>query len=342
MELGERKKLILGAIVNLYIATGEPVGSKLLVNASGLNLSSATLRNEMSELAEHGYLEQPHTSAGRVPSQMGYRIYVDCLMGHYELTPHERQNIEVLLKIKGADLESLLEKAGDLLANLTGCASVSAVQQNDGQKIRRIEIVQASRRSVLLVLLVSSGLIKSRVCKAGEDINASMTVFFTGILNEKIAGKPLNEITDQLKDEIESELYEYTFALKPILDIIFEELGSLANSEVILGGETNLLNHASFYGDQAVDIIRFLEKKDDLKWLTDGLHEGVKVRIGSEIGPVYMQSSSVIAAPYEVGGNPTGAIGIIGPTRMNYPRLMSHIKYFSDVLSKLISDTFSD
>jgi heat-inducible transcriptional repressor len=342
MQLGDRKKLILGAVVNLYIATGEPVGSKLLVNTSGLNLSSATLRNEMSELAEFGFLEQPHTSAGRVPSQMGYRTYVDCLMGAYELTPAETQEIEGLLKIEGTDLESLLEKSGDLLAKLTGCATVSAVQQIDDVKVRRIEIVQASHRSVLLVLLVSSGIIKSRICKAREDLNQNMIFFFMRLVNDKVGGKLLSEVTQPLMSEIEGELYEYTFALKPVLDAIFEEIRGVSNSEVFLGGETNLLSHAAFYGDKAIDLIRFLEKKDGLALLVEGIRDGVRVRIGSEIGPVFMQNSSLIAAPYEVGGNQAGAIGIIGPTRMNYARLMSHIKYFSSVLGRHISELFSD
>jgi heat-inducible transcriptional repressor len=342
MQLGDRKKSILSAVVNLYIATGEPVGSKLLVNVSGLNLSSATLRKEMSELSEYGFLEQPHTSAGRVPSQMGYRTYVDCLMSVYELTAGEKNKIENLLNIEGADLETLLEKAGELLASLTGCAVVSAMQQIDDVLVRRIDIVPASRRSLLLVLLTSSGVLKSRMCRAADDTDPDMLSFFVRLLNEKIGGKAVSSVTKALVDEIEGELYEYTFTLKPVLVIIYEEIQGLSDSEVFLGGETNLLNNPGFNGGKALDLIRFLEKKDGLALLVEDIREGVRVRIGNEMGPAFMQDSSLIAAPYEVGGKPTGAIGIIGPTRMDYPRLMSHIEYFSSVLGRLISYTFSD
>jgi heat-inducible transcriptional repressor len=342
MQLGDRKKSILSAVVNLYIATGEPVGSKLLVNVSGLNLSSATLRKEMSELSEFGFLEQPHTSAGRVPSQMGYRTYVDCLMSSYELTAREKERIDELLKIEVADLESLLEKSGELLASLTGCAAVSAVQQIDDVQVRRIDILSASRRSMLLVLLTSSGVIKSRICRAADDLDPDMLAFFVRLLNEKIGGRAVNSVTQTLIDEIEGELYEYTFALKPVLGIVYDEIKGLSGSEVFLGGETNLLNNPGFNGDKALDLIRFLEKRDGLAMLVEDIREGVRVRIGNEIGPAFMQDSSLIAASYEVGGKPTGAIGIIGPTRMDYSRLMSHIAYFSSVLGSLISYTFSD
>ena len=342
MQLGDRKKLILGAVVNLYIATGEPIGSKLLANASGLNLSSATLRNEMSELAESGFLEQPHTSAGRIPSQMGYRTYVDYLMSQYIMTAEEKEKIDRLLKIEGADLESLLEKAGELLARFTGCTAVSAVQQNENIRVRRIELMPASRRSVLLVILTASGVIKSRICKANEDIDSEMLTFFSRLLNEKIGGKELNQISKALMSEIEGELYEYTYALKPVLDAVYDEIHLLKDTEVFLGGEMNLLKHPEFNSEKALELIRFLENKDGLAPLVEDIREGVQVRIGSEIGPENMQESSLIMAPYEIGGKPVGAIGIIGPTRMDYSKLMSHMAYFSNVLSKLISDTFAD
>lgn len=342
MQLSDRKKMILSAIVNLYIATGEPVGSKLLADALGLNLSSATLRNEMSDLAEHGYLDQPHTSAGRVPTQLGYRTYVDALMKHHELTDEERGRIDKLMNIRGADLESLLTSASELLADVTGCVAVSAVHQSGGQTVRRIELAPASRRSVLIVILTSSGIVKSRICHAGDDIDSEMTTFFTNLLNDKIGGKALNELTPEVKDGIVSELYEYKYALSPVLDAVIEELGGLVKSEVIVGGETNLIGHAELMGDKALEFIRFLETKADLAHLMDDVSEGVRVRIGTEIGPDTMKNSSVIAAPYRFDGAPAGAIGIIGPTRMDYSRLMSNMNYFSAVLSKLINDTFSD
>jgi heat-inducible transcriptional repressor len=208
--------------------------------------------------------------------------------------------------------------------------------------VLRIDLAQASRRSALLVILTSAGVVKSRICKGDEDLDYDMTSFFTNLLNDRIAGRPLNEITPELKNDIRGELYEYTRALSPVLDAVFSEIGGIGDSEVILGGETNLLSHAAFYGDRALELVRFLETKADLAGLMEDVREGVRVRIGTEIGPDFMKDSSVIAAPYRVDGIPSGAIGIIGPTRMNYAKLMSNMKYFSAVLGKLISETFFD
>ena len=342
MQLGNRKKHILGAVVKAYIVTGEPVGSKLLAQEAGLGVSSATLRNEMAELAEMGYLEQPHTSAGRVPTQAGYRFYVDSLMEAYRLTSAEREKIDRLLRFDGLDLESVIEKSGKLLASLTGCAAISSAPSDDQIQVRRIEIAPAGRRTMLIVLLASSGLVKSRMYRAADDIDGDMLRFFSQLVNERLCGRTLREITPALRQELEGELYEYTFALRPVLSALFAEIQSFARSEVFLGGEANLLVNPEFDSGQVAELIRLLERREELARLVDGIGDGVNVRIGSELGQPFMQETSMIAAPYVVCGRAAGTIGIIGPTRMHYARLMSHIEYFSSVLSRLISEAFGD
>ena len=340
MQFGDRKRFILSAIVNSYIETGEPVGSKLLASITGLSISSATIRNEMSELAEMGFLGQPHTSSGRIPTQMGYRIYVDSLMVTYLLTETERAKIDSLLNIEGADLESLLERSGEMLASLTGCAAVSAAPTDESVRVRRIELVITGRFTLLLVILATSGVIKSRFYRAEEDVSSDMITFFSRLVNEKISGKSLAEITPVLMNKLAEGLYEYTLTLAPLLDIIYEEIKLFNTSEVFLGGETNLLNHPEFDSVRVLSMIRFLEKREELARLIVGVQNGVSVRIGTENGQALMQASSFIVAPVVFMGHPAGAIGIIGPTRMNYAKLISNIEYFSKVLSKIISESF--
>lgn len=341
MQLDDRKKHILGALVDCYVATGEPVGSKLLAGMLEMHLSSATIRNEMSELAEMGLLEQPHTSAGRIPTQAGYRYYVDSLMNAYPLTKSEQARINVVLRIDGSDLDGVLAKAGDVLAAITGCVAVSAAPRAN-IRIRSVEVMPAGRRSMLIVLVASPGVLRSRLCKAGEDVDADMLAYFSNMLREKLAGLPPEAATPELKERMNKALMQYAKALKPVLEAVFDEIGVLGDAEVFLGGETNLFCYPEFHDGSALEIIRFLEQREQLSKLVDGVRGQVKVRIGTENGADLMRSSSLIAAPYRVGGKTQGAVGIIGPIRMPYAKLVSHIEYFSSVLSKLINDTFPD
>lgn len=332
----------MSSVVKYYIATGEPMGSKLLANETGLGLSSATLRNEMSELAEMGYLEQPHTSAGRVPTELGYRVYVDCLMETYPLRPEEKARIDQMLRFMGSDLEKIIEKSGEALASITGCATVTVAPSDNGARIRRIELVPAGRRSLLVVLLTTAGLVKTRFYHMEDDMSSEMLIFFSRLVNETICGRELREITPALREQMAHELYEYTFALQPVLNGIFADIASLTGSEVFFGGEANLLAHPEIGTGQAADMLRCFAHPEELAKLFTDMRDGVQVRIGSELGSSAMQQSSVIAAPYLVHGMDGGAIGIIGPIRMHYSRLMSHIEYFAKALSGLIRDTFDD
>lgn len=342
MELGDRKKRILSSIVKYYIATGEPMGSKLLAKETGMGLSSATLRNEMSELTEMGYLEQPHTSAGRVPTELGYRVYVDSLMEAYPLQPEEKARIDRVLRFMGSDLEKMIQKSGEALASITGCATVTVAPADNGAELRRIELVPAGRRSLLVVMLTSAGLVKNRFYRVEDDLTAEMLTFFHRLVNESLCGRALREITPELCKQLEGELYEYTFALRPVLRGIFRDASSLTDSEVFLGGEANLLARPEIGSDRAADILQCLAHPEELAKLLIDSREGVWVRIGSELGSPMMSQSSVIAAPFLVRGMDGGAIGIIGPIRMHYSRLISHIDYFAKALSSLIHDTFED
>lgn len=341
MNLSERKKRILSAIVEEYVMTGEPVGSKSLANQSGIGLSSATIRNEMAELAELGYIEQPHTSAGRVPTHLGYRIYVDQLMGRYRLTDEERSAFDGMKELASGDIESTLEKAGGILADITGCAAVSTAPDDKAAEIRRIEVVPAGRRSLLLVILTTSGVIKSRLCRIDEDITLEMVEFFSRLINDRFCGKTLDIITPQLLNMVKGELYEYTYALSPVLDIIYDEIKSVS-SEVFVGGAANLLSHGEFDNNKIIKILEFLQQRSELLRVIDGISSGVQVRIGEENGIPFMDNSAIIAAPYAFKGKICGAVGIIGPARINYPKMVSSLEYFSSMLSRLINESFGD
>lgn len=341
MELGDRKKKILNLIVERYICTGEPVGSKYIAGLPGMGISSATIRNEMSELVEMGCLEQPHTSAGRIPTQLGYRVYVDRLMERYRLTPDDRVRIDKLLSIDGGDIESTVAMAGEMLAELTGCAAVSTAPEDLDSSVRSIEILPAGRRSMLFVILTSSGVIKSRLCRIEDDITPEMLSFFSQLLNDSFCGKKIEVITPDFVKSITSKLFEYTYALSPVVELIAHEISSVSD-EVFLGGTENLLVSKELHGSNVADIIKSIERRDEFLKLIGGINDGVKVSIGIESGRPYMEEASVVAAPYIFQGKVCGAVGIIGPKRMNYAWMMSNIEYFSAVLSRLINYNFGD
>lgn len=340
MELNERKKWILAAIVELYIATGEPVGSKALCEAAGLGLSSATVRNEMSELAELGYLEQPHTSAGRIPTQRGYRFYVDGLRGRARLPSGEAERIDSLMRIEAGDLERMLEAAGQVLAEVTGFTTVSTAPQDKNALLRKIELAQCGRDAALLVLLTSTGVIKSKICRAGEALTPEMLGFFSRLVGDRLCGRALSAITGETLKELEKELFEYTCALRPLLAEIGRQIAELSGSEVFLGGEMNLLSRAEDVSVNVRDLLGLLERRDTLAALFRGVQDGLEVRIGTENGMRQLYTMSVVATPYRFQGRPAGSVGVIGPTRMDYARIMPSLAYFSEVLSKLINNAF--
>lgn len=340
MGLADRKKRILSAIIEEYISTGEPVGSKFLAKGSGISLSSATIRNEMAELAELGLLEQPHTSAGRIPTQRGLRFYVDSLMGIYRLSEEECRLFDEMLHCGGGDITSTLEKAGDVLADVTGCAAVSTAPDDKAAAVKRIEIVPAGSRSLLLVILTTSGVVKSRLCRVDEKLTADMVNFFSQLVDDNFTNITIDNITPEFVNKVKGELYEYTFALSPVIDIITEEIKT-TSSEVIVGGAANLLTHREFDNDKAIKILKFLEQRDELLKLI-GETTGVNVRIGSESGMPFMADSALITAPYAFKGKICGTVGIVGPVRLNYSKMVSCLEYFSSALSKLINESFGD
>ncbi|HCC00278.1 MAG TPA: heat-inducible transcription repressor HrcA [Ruminococcaceae bacterium] len=341
MQLDDRKKRILGALVDCYISTGEPVGSKLLAGALGNRISPATIRNEMSEMAEMGLLNQPHTSAGRIPTQVGFRYYVDTLMGNYALTELEQSRINVVLRLDANTLDGALLKASELLAAITGCVAVSAAPRAN-IRIRHVEVLAAGKHSVLVVLVATPGVLRSRLCKADDIINDEMLTYFANLLKERLEGLSPEAVTPELMENMERALHQYTKALLPVLEAVFDEIAVLNDEEVFLGGETNLFCFPDFHNSTALEIAHFLEEREHAAKLVGEVHQPVKVRIGTENEGEPMRSSSVIAAPYRIEGKTQGTVGIIGPIRMHYAKLVSHIEYFSTVLSKLFDEHFAD
>ncbi len=323
----------MAAVVELYIRTGEPVGSKLLLAEMGMHVSSATIRNDMSELVALGLLEQPHTSAGRIPSAKGYRYYVDHLMRRQEVDESFRKLIEVGIAHGADDPARLLENAVAVLAELTHCAAVTATPAGDRASIRRIELVPVGQKTLMMVLLSSTGVLKSRMLRLDMEVTPTLLESFYNMASCTLVGYPLTEISPVMLQGIAASLGGNALAMLPLLGAVSDLAQRASQSQIMLEGQSNLLGHKEYDGT-VYELMEFLNKAEPLGQLMNRTQGGLDVRIGEESGYAQLEKSSLIFAKYFIHGSQAGAIGLIGPTRIDYARLIPSVQY----LTKLVSD----
>ena len=335
MELSERKEKILAAVVEQYIKTGEPVGSKALLDSLDMSVSSATVRNEMADLGYLGLLDQPHTSAGRVPTGEGYRYYVDNLIPESELSEESRRLIDAGIGNANGDPESLLRHAGEALAYLTQCAAVMTTPSGENTKIKRVELVPISPHTAMIVLLASNGILRSKLFRLDSAIDTTICETFYNVAQAMLIGVPVSSLTPAYLQSIAARLGMESLAMFPMLSAVAEL------SHVFLSGQSNLLHHREYAG-RAYELLEFLSRGTPLRTLADSMKGELEIRIGRENGFVQLDNSSVILARYTVGEDSSGSIGIIGPTRMDYRRLVPGLKYISQCISKTMEKALEE
>lgn len=341
MDISERKLKILAAIVDGYILHGEPIGSKTLAGMLNFQVSPATLRNEMSALFELGLLEQPHTSAGRVPSHLGYRVYINQLMHRRELTADERDSIDALFNVSDPDPDRLLSDAAQALARYTNCATISTTITPHDVTVRRIEVVPIDRRTVVILVVASNGVIRNKVARVDYNLNREIIEFFTKFANDRFAGRSIEEITMQYLGSVAVALGEYTRVFTPLLAGIYEICRSIFEGQFYASGETNLLSYKEFRSI-AHELLTTLGDRHRVTEMLPMNREGVRVTIGKENSLSELTDSSVLVATYHIGRESYGAIGVVGPVRLDYQTLIPHLEYFSQTLGKLLSDTLDN
>lgn len=341
VELSDRKKQILASVIELYIKTGEPVGSKGLISATGMSISSATVRNEMNELDSLGLLEQPHTSAGRIPSQQGYRYYVDNLMKKREIDELSKRLIDAGISSVIGDPEKLIIRAGDVLAELTKCACISTAPVGEMTIIRKIELVPVGLHTAMMVLLTSNGILKSRLCRLDCEINAGIIEKFYNLVNVNFIGRPASEINIASMQTLAASLDEDYFSMLSLVSVVSDLAVSTSDSKLVIGGSSNLLGIKD-YGDKAIALLDFLNKKDPITEIMTSPREDINIKIGNENRYKQLESSSVVVAKYFVNGDDSGTIGIIGPTRMDYESIIPSVKYLTGLVGQLITQALEE
>lgn len=339
--LTPRKKKILAVITDRYIITGEPVGSKAICAEMGNTVSSATIRNDMADLVEAGLLEQPHTSAGRIPSQAGYRYYVDNLMESYELGTEEQERIKIWLQSLSGEPDKLLEKAVSILSELTDCVAVSSSPADSEARIKRIELIPLSTHTAMIVLFATSGILRSTVIRSDTQINVDIAEVFYNITQNYFIGKNVSDMTLTFIQTLVASLGDRVFIMSPFLCAVADLCEAVKTTELHLKGHSNILNHAEL-ADDAFGLMDFLHKEIPLEAMLGSYKKPLNIAIGTENAYRELKNSTTIFSKYSVGDRDSGSIGIIGPKRLDYARLIPSIKYLAKVIGSILSETLEE
>ena len=329
MELTKRKQNILASIVDGYIRTGEPVGSKSIAEKAGV--SSATVRNEMAELTELGLLEQPHTSAGRVPSQEGYREFVDALMQPETLTEAEKLTIDAMLAKSAFDPERLLRGAAKTLAVSTRYLALSTTPSGADAKIKAVQFVQTSRRTAMLIMMSSAGTMKNKVFHCDFDLSNEIMRIFFRVLNERVTGRDVAEINRAFVQNLAISLGDMAILMSPALAALLEVALETMQTEI------SVLFYPEYKLGGARRVMDILERRELLTELLAGKQNRTQIKIGTETGQNALAESSVICARYSVNGRDAGAVAVIGPMRMQYAHVAAQTAYVADRVGEMLT-----
>ena len=344
MELNDRKKQILQAIIDEYIGSAEPVGSRAISKKNELGLSSATIRNEMADLEEMGFLIQPHTSAGRIPSDVGYRFYVNSLMHRYKMGVEAIEKLQQELAGRIPRLDKAIMRAGYLAAALTDYTTVISTPVAERTEIKKLDIVPIADDAVMCIIVTRT--VKSRVIKI--SLTADECTMIAQVLNNVLANKSSDEISyDDIK-QVEGICCEQ-LRIEPktvinLLHFVYESISELDEGEIYVENTKSILKYPEYRDvDKAREIFSFLEDKSNLKKLvaeTD--NDGIRAKIGTENEPEILKDSSLVTVNYSLDGKAIGKLAVIGPKRMNYSQVFASLDLISNEIDKLIGYISSD
>lgn len=336
MDLTERKRRILRAVIETYIQTAEPVGSKSILEHSDLDVSSATIRNEMADLESLGFLEQPHTSAGRIPSPTGYRLYVNELMERHRLSQQETQHLNDALKLKMQELDRVLEQAGRVVSQLTRYPAFAISTGADRVTIRRFDLLMVERSAFIVVVMTDANTVHNRLIHLPTDLNEAQLQLLNTLLNTTFTGLTLDEITPELMRVACHAAGETYGLISLVVSFGVEVLQDLEHRRVHTAGITSLLSHPEYRSlDRAEPLMSCLLEESELHRLPIPQTDLMRILIGPENVTAALKDSSVIMASYDIGEGMRGIIGVVGPTRMDYSRLSARLTYLADGLSRL-------
>ena len=339
MELTERKKKVLQSIVDLYIRTAEPVGSKAVTELPDMNYSSATIRNEMAELTTMGYLEQPHTSAGRVPSAAGYRLYVDELMMDYRLSMDETRSINTAIEEKMERVDKLVERVAKLVSQATDLPAISVASRQAGVTVSRYELLLTGPGSVVLVLLLSNEEVVNKRIKLPLDLEETDLKMLSAVLNAGMTDLQAEEINQAVMERIVRSAGKAAALVPVVVDFTADALRKQGSTNMAVAGQMRLLGQPEYRDvDKAQKLMTSLDEDAlaNLPAVMQGAN-GTKVLVGPENVAQELKDTSVVMTKFDIGDGMQGMIGVVGPTRMDYAKVTARLSYFAESLSKMFA-----
>lgn len=338
-NLCDREKGVLQALISLYVATAQPVGSKAIAAEYQLGVSPATIRNTLKDLEERGLIQKPHTSAGRVPTDKGYRAYVDDLLRPEGLTRSEEKKIQDEMMLDYGKVEELMEQTSKVLGDISKQLGVTLAPRFDQGILTNIDLIPVAEKKLLVVLAIKSGLVRSILLEANSSLETLALDKTKSVLNERLCGLTLGQIRDSIKERLKETSTGDPRLIKLFLDSSANILSFDQTEQLHLGGTTNIVNQPEFQdADRLSTFIELIEQKKILAELlaTKGINEGITITIGKEIDRGEMESCSLVTSSYG-SGEVKGIIGIIGPKRMRYSKFVSLVDYTAKLLNEILS-----
>ncbi|MBR3973319.1 MAG: heat-inducible transcription repressor HrcA [Oscillospiraceae bacterium] len=339
MQLTERKKKVLRSVVDLYIRTAEPVGSKAIAELPDMKYSSATIRNEMADLTNLGYLEQPHTSAGRIPSAAGYRLYVDELMADYRLSMDETKSISNAIEEKMQRVDKMVEKVAKLVSQATDLPAISISSRQGDATVKRFELIAAGSGSFILVVMLSNDEVVNKLIKLPLHAEEQDLKVLSALLNATMTEIPLEEFTPGLMDRVMRSAGGVASLVPVIVEFTTDTLRRSGSANMAVAGQMRLLSHPEYRNiDKAQRVISGLDEDalSNLPAVMQGAN-GTKVLVGPENVAEELKDTSVVMTKFDIGDGMQGMIGVVGPTRMDYAKVTARLSYFAESLSKMFA-----
>ncbi len=342
MELSDRKKKILQAIIDDYIVTAEPVGSSHIQSSHNLGISSATVRNEMAALEKLGYLEKPHTSAGRVPSGLGYRVYVNELMREYSLSLNEINQIKLVMQRQYMEFNKLISNISKTLSGLTNYTTLFTMPTASAYLIGSIKLIPIDCKSFVMIVVTNNGVVKNTQINVGKTYDIEILERLSNWLNNRFAGISIEMITKELLDEEKQMIPTESYLLEPVFEYLYSVVNLLSEVDVELSGTTNIFNHPEFNDiNRAKDFLTFVKEDNSqslAKLINETSNDTSSVIISDENPILKDHNLSMVVSNYNMGDGFKGKLAIIGPTRMDYAKAVSTLNYLISLLSGMVGN----
>ncbi|MEW9107810.1 heat-inducible transcriptional repressor HrcA [Cytobacillus gottheilii] len=341
--LTDRQLLIFQVIVDDFIQSAQPVGSRSLSKKDEISFSSATIRNEMADLEELGFIEKTHTSSGRIPSEKGYRYYVDHLLSPQRLGKEDVYRVKSIFADRIYELEKIVQKSAKILSEMTNYTSIVLGPDLGENKLKKIQIVPLNEQTAIAIIVTDTGHVENRMFQLPENIDAGELEKLVNILNERLSGVPMDQLHNKIYKEVAVLLRQHISHYDYMLHSITETIKAPAGEKLFFGGKMNMLSQPEFHDiDKVRNLMNMIEQEKGFYDLIRHHHSGIQVKIGRENNNEAIDNCSLITASYSVGKERLGTIAILGPTRMEYSRVISLLHYFSKDLSAVLTNLYQN